>query len=132
YRFITMAVPQLSVKGLFNSAVSVRFITFQIDDEVGNFTTFGLSAEHHFAPYFELESTILAASAGYEDLKAGNIMDARHSFIQLTGGRYGRTLHYYSSLGLQWFSQSVRYEEPFDGFAAREIKIPASNHFLLK
>jgi hypothetical protein len=132
YNFITIAVPQLTVEGFLNSAASLRFITFDIDDEVGNFTTFGLSVEHHFAPYLELESTILSASAGYETIEAGDIMDARHSFFQLTGGGYGEVFHYYGSLGIQLFSQSVRYEDPFKGFAVQEIDIPASNRFLLK
>jgi hypothetical protein len=132
YNFITIAVPQLTVEGVLNSAASLRFITVNIDDEVGNFTTFGLSVQHHFAQYFELESTILAASIGYEDIKAGDIMDARHSFVQLTGGRYGEAFHFYGSLGVQLFSQSVRYEDPFKGFAVQEIDIPASNRFLLK
>ncbi len=132
YDFITIAVPQLTVEGILNSAVSLRFITVNIDDEVGNFTTFGLSVEHHFAQYFELESTILSVSAGYEDITAGDIMDARHTFFQVTGGGYGEVFHYYASAGMQLFSQSVRYEDPFKGFAVQEIDIPATNRFLLK
>ncbi len=132
YRFISTAVPQLSVEGIWNSAASLRFITFTIDEQVGRFSTFGLSVWHHFAPYFELESTILAVSAGYEDIKAGDIWDASHHFFQLTGGRYGSSLHFYGSLGFQWFTQSIRYEEPFENFAVQRIDIPANNRLLLK
>jgi hypothetical protein len=132
YDFITVAVPQLSVEGIFNSAASLRFITVALDDEVGKFTTFGVSVSHQFASYFNLESTILAASTGYETIHAGDLMNAGHGFFQLTGGRYGKIFHIYGSIGFQLFSQSVRYEDPFKGFAVQEITIPASNHILLK
>ena len=132
YQFITIAQPQLTVEGVFNSAASLRFVAFRIDGEVGDFNNFGLSVLHHFSQYFELENTILAASTGYEDLNAGDTWDASHSFFQLTGGTYGTAWHVYGSLGMQWFSQSVRYEEPFEDFAVQNIDIPASNRFLLK
>lgn len=133
YQFVTIAQPQLTVEGILNSAASLRFLTFNIDDEVGRFSNFGLSFLHHFAPYFNIDSSVVInASAGYERLSAGEIWSADHSFIQVTGGQYGKYFNFYAGLGMQWFTQSVSYEEPFENFERQKINIPANNQFLLK
>lgn len=133
YKFITMAQPQVTIEGVLNSAASLRFLAFNIDEETGRFSNFGLSFLHHFASYFQLDSSIiLNASVGYEKLQAGALWDADHTFFQISGGRYSRNFHYYGSIGMQWLDQSISYEEPFQNFAKQRIEVPATNNFLLK
>lgn len=133
YAFITIAQPQVTVEGILNSAASLRFLAFNIDEETGRFSNFGLSFLHHFAPYFQLDSSIiLNASVGYEKLQAGQLWEAEHTFFQITGGQFSRNFHYYGSIGMQWFDQSISYEEPFENFTRKKIDVPATNNFLLK
>lgn len=132
YRSVTIGLPQLTVEGLFNSAVSVRFISFGIDEDIGNFSTFGLALEHYLDEYADLERGILSVSGGYERFKAGDIMNANQGFLKTTGGFDWLAFHVYGSIGYQWFRQSVRYEDPFEDPEVQEIDIPADNNLLLQ
>lgn len=132
YRSVLIAMPQISVEGILNSAASIRFISFNIDDEVGTFTTFGFAAEHHLSPYFDLENAILSVSAGYTTIKTGDLMRADQWQIMLTGGIDSEFFYGYAGLGYQDFTQTVRYEDVFAEGGENEIDIPASNHLLFQ
>ncbi|MBK7694162.1 MAG: hypothetical protein IPI30_07525 [Saprospiraceae bacterium] len=122
-----LAVPQLSVGGLLNSEISLRFFAYNFGGDFGRLQLFGISGKHDVGHYLGMENWFWNASYSFQAIEGGRYFDFTNHLISTEAGRSGTHWFYQASLGYQYGSLNAAYkEDPDDG--GREITVKLKNN----
>jgi hypothetical protein len=115
YNHLTLAAPQIQFGGFLNSEVTFRFLTWDIGNEWGKFTTFGVGLQHKLSQYFGLENFDVRIGAAYQFIETGDWLDADMITVQAQGGQQIGKFNYYLNAGWSSFRNTFSYLAPETG-----------------
>ncbi len=125
-----MAVPQLSVGGLYGTELSLRFTSYDFKGDFGKLTLFGVGIKHDIGQYLKIKDWYWTGGYAMQLLKGGNYFDYLSHYVHTEAGRSGKHGYYYGSLGFQTANLDASYrEDPDQG--NREVTIALKNNFPL-
>ncbi len=125
-----LAVPQLSVGGLFYSELNIRFIAYDFGGDFGNLQLLGLGARHDLSHYFEMGDWFWNAGYAFQKINGGHFFDLTSHLISSQAGKTTKHWYYYGTLGYQRGILDAHYkEDPDEG--SREVTVNLSNDFPL-
>lgn len=108
--YLPLAAPQITIGGILNTEISARFFGFDLKDEVGKISIFGLGGRHQLSQYFK--SFPLDLSIGYYFQKF-NVQPYIFSQQHLMTAHLGKSSKLWSgmlTLGLQSSKTQFKYE----------------------
>ncbi len=73
---LLLGVPQISIGGVANTNLTVRFLAIPLDDEIGDADLLGIAVQHNLSPYIGLENFIVTFEAAYHKFKMGDWLDS--------------------------------------------------------
>jgi hypothetical protein len=96
-----LALPQVTVGGIANTDLTIRFLLVPLDDDFGDLKLFGLAARHNLSPYFGWESFDLSIDGAYHSFNMGTWLDSDFLMIRSTIRKNYGPSHVYGFLGYQ-------------------------------
>lgn len=107
-----LAVPQITVGGLKGTEATLRFISLELgDDELGDFSLFGIGGRHSISQYFEGLPVDLAGMLFYQGLSLGDdFMDFSMVSFGVQASKRFPIVEPYAGLGIDSSSMEVVYE----------------------
>jgi hypothetical protein len=106
---LPLAVPQLSVGGLYGTEVSFRYFGIDISDDVGKMNLFGWGIRHSISQYFDALPIDIAV--GYYNLsyKLGDYVDTKLGLISAQADYTLGILDFYGGLGYEMNKMDTEY-----------------------
>jgi hypothetical protein len=108
-----LAVPQLSIGSIAGTRAVVRYIALDVgDNEIGNFSLFGIGAQHSITQYVKLPVE-LAIGAFYQQLRIGDndLVKVNTLAVNATGSKRFGMLEPYVGIGLDNLSMEANYTD---------------------
>jgi hypothetical protein len=127
---LPLAVPQLSVGGLFYSEVSIRFFAYDFGGDFGRLQLYGFGARHDISHYLKMGDWFWNAGYAFQKVDGGNYFKLTSHLISSQAGKTTKHWYYYAILGYQYGGLDAHYiEDPDKG--EREITVNLKNDFPL-
>ncbi|KYK23507.1 hypothetical protein AYK24_07380 [Thermoplasmatales archaeon SG8-52-4] len=108
-KILPLAVPQLSIGGLYGTEVSFRYFVTDLGEDVGQMNLFGWGLRHSVSQYFENLPVDIAV--GYYNLsyKLGDYVDSRLNLITTQADYSVGILDFYGGLGFEMNKMDIEY-----------------------
>src|SRR5205085_12029337 len=109
-----LAVPQLSIGSIAGTRAVVRYIALDVgDNEIGNFSLFGIGAQHSISQYVKLLPVDLAVGAFYQQLEIGDndLVKVSTFAVNATGSKRFGMFEPYAGVGLDNLSMEANYTD---------------------
>jgi Family of unknown function (DUF6588) len=130
---LPLAVPQLTLGGILNSEVTLRFLGFDTgDQDIGNINFIGFGGRHNLSTYLPMFPLDLAAMVYYQKLEVGDdLLNAKVFSIGLQASKKFTMLEPYVGLGLDRSSLDVNYEDQSGNSISVEFEEESNAHLTL-
>jgi hypothetical protein len=108
-KILPLAVPQLSIGGLYGTEVSFRYYAMDLSDDVGKMDMFGWGIRHSVSQYFDALPVDIAV--GYYNLsfKLGDYVDSKLGLIVAQGDYSLGILDFYGGFGYEMNKMDIEY-----------------------
>lgn len=109
-----LAVPQLTIGSIAGTRAVVRYITLDLgDNEIGNFSLFGIGAQHSVSQYVKLLPVDLAVGAFYQQLEIGDndLVKVNTFAVNATGSKRFGMFEPYVGVGVDHLSMEANYTD---------------------
>jgi hypothetical protein len=107
---LPLAVPQLSVGGLYGTEAAVRFYAADLGEDIGKIDLFGWGFRHSISQYFEDIPVDIALGYYNQQFSLTDHIDANSSIISAqTGYRLG-IIDFYGGVGYEFINMEFEYE----------------------
>jgi len=106
---LPLAVPQLSLGGLYGTEVSFRYFAIDVSDEVGKMDLFGWGIRHSISQYFDALPVDIAVGYYSQSFKLGSYVDAKLSLITAQTDYTIGILDFYGGLGYELNKMDFEY-----------------------
>jgi len=108
-----LAVPQITVGGLKGTEATLRVISLELgDDELGDFSLFGIGARHSISQYFDALPVDLAGGLFFQSLSLGeDFLDFSMVSFGVQASTRFPIVAPYAGLGLDSSSMEVVYDD---------------------
>lgn len=112
-----VAVPQVAIGSVLGTRAVVRYIALDLGDaEIGDFSLFGIGAQHSISRYFPTLPVDLAAGVFYQSFNLGDdLVEAASLHFGLTGSKTFGIFTPYATLGYDQFDMKSTYESSSTG-----------------
>ena len=112
-----VAVPQATIGSVFGTRAVVRYITLDLgDSELGDFTLWGVGAQHSVSRYFPAMPLNLAAGIFYQKFEIGeDLVDATALHYGVTASKSFGLFEPYATVGFDQLDMKSKYESSSDG-----------------
>ncbi|MEN7548781.1 DUF6588 family protein [Rapidithrix thailandica] len=104
-----LAVPQLSVGGIFGTEVSLRYFAQDLSDDLGNLKLLGLGLRHSVSQYFEALPLDVALAYYWQNVELDNLLEAKTNLIALQASKKFGPLTIYGGPGFETSSLDISY-----------------------
>lgn len=125
---LPLAVPQLSVGGIFFSEVSVRFFAYDFGGDFGKLQLLGFAARHDIGHYLNIGDWFWNVGYAYQKLDGGNYFNLSTHYLSTQMGKTTKHWFYYGNLGYQNGKLDAHYKEDPD-LGNREVTVQLKNDF---
>ncbi|MCC6814847.1 MAG: hypothetical protein IT267_00365 [Saprospiraceae bacterium] len=106
-KYLPLAVPQLSLEGIYHTELSLRFFSFDLENDFGKIQYFGLGARHGLNHYLKKFPFDLSVGYFYQKINSGESISSTNHLIS---GYIGRSNKRFSAqLMLAYQSTSTEY-----------------------
>ncbi len=123
-----MALPQLTIGGLYGTELSIRFVAYDFKGDFGKLTLFGAGVKHDIGQYLNLKNWFWTGGYAMQLVKGGYYFDYLSHYIHTEAGQSGKNAYYFGTIGFQTASLDARYhEDPDQG--NREVTLALKNDF---
>ncbi|MDM7914927.1 MAG: DUF6588 family protein [Candidatus Eisenbacteria bacterium] len=111
-----IAVPEITISGIYGSEISARFIAFDTGDtDLGDLSLIGVGARHSISRYFPDLPVSIAAGLFWQKFEMGeDLIDANALTVGVQASRAFGVLEPYVGLSYDSFDMSVDYEDAGD------------------
>ena len=106
---LPLAVPNLTVGSLLGSDLTLRWVAYDIGEEVGKVELFGWGLRHSLNRYLPLESVHLAVGYYMQQFSVGDVVDANGWLANLQASYPWRFITFYGALGYENSTLDIRY-----------------------
>jgi hypothetical protein len=120
----TVAVPQLSIGSFMGTRAVLRYISIDLgDSDLGEFSLFGIGAQHSISQYFVNMPVDVAAGLFYQQFSIGeDLVDTKALHLNVTGSRRFGIAEPYLGLGYDTFDMTAKYTSG-SGAAAQTVEV---------
>ncbi|UZR96349.1 DUF6588 family protein [Chondrinema litorale] len=108
-RSLPLAVPQISVGGLFGTEVSLRYFASDLSDDIGDLNLLGLGIRHNVNQYIDILPLDVAIAFYWQNVKLENLLEAKTHLIALQGSKKFGPLTIYGGPGYEGSSLDISY-----------------------
>ncbi len=127
--FFPLAVPQLTIGSVLGTDVTVRYIKYKIDDEIGEIKLSGWGVRHSISQYIPLMPVDIALGLYYQNFHIGSIIDASATFVGLQASYSISIITLYGGAGLERSSLNITYDHDEGGQTSSiEFDLKGENH----
>lgn len=122
---VLLGVPQITVGGVANTAITFRFLAIPLDDEWGDLSLLGVGLQHVISPYLPIEKMDLTVEAGFHQFQMGIGFSPETFFARAGAAKAFEKSRIYGYLGYQ------AGELELTNSSANEVVTSKSNNPLL-
>ncbi|MEM7110652.1 MAG: DUF6588 family protein, partial [Bacteroidota bacterium] len=115
YSLLPLAVPQVSVGGLFGTEVSVRWFSIDIGDDIGELDVRGWGLRHSISQYFKLLPVDVSLAFYSQSFELGDFVDANARIIMAQAGKRFALVDFYGAIGYEFSTMDIQYETDVAG-----------------
>jgi len=116
-KMVPFAIPQLSVGSVFGTDATVRFFTYQLEDDLGKIDLLSIGIRHSVSQYVPLLPVDLAAGFYYTSFGIGDFIKSNSWIISAQASKRISIFTFYGGLGFENTSLDIDYhndEEDID------------------
>ena len=110
-----LAVPQLTIGSIFGTEATIRWIEYNIDEDVGDISLFGLGFRHSISQYIPLCPVDLAAGFFRQTFKIGDMIEATTNVYGVQASYSLSVLCFYGGIAYETGSLDIAYSHEEDG-----------------
>ncbi|MEM9300079.1 MAG: DUF6588 family protein [Bacteroidota bacterium] len=110
FSILPLAVPQLSVGGLFGTEFSVRYFAFDAGEDVGDLDVKGFGIRHSISQYFKLIPVDISLAFYTQSFQLGDIVDANARIIMAQVGKRLAIVDFYGGIGYEFSTMDIQYD----------------------
>jgi hypothetical protein len=122
-------VPQLSVGTIMGTQAVIRYINFEVDENIGTVKLFGFGLRHSISQYIEKEYPLdISAAFFMQSFDVGDIVDAKATYFGVLGSYTKGVLTLYGGPGIESSSLDISYDIETDTDTTRvEFNLDGAN-----
>jgi len=114
--FFPLAVPQLTIGSIFGTELTIRYITYKLDEEFGEIKLSGWGLRHNISQYIPFCPLDIAVSYYNQSFELGDVIDAGANFYGVQASKKFSILTIYGGFGYEKSSLDISYSfEKKDG-----------------
>ena len=102
-------MPEISIGSFYGTDLQARFLAFDLGDDFGSFSQWGVGVQHKLTQYFDFWSDLYFGYQ-YQSLGIGEEIDGRFHQIGVRGEKSGKAGKYYLLLAYQPSTMDFFYE----------------------
>jgi hypothetical protein len=108
---VPFLVPQLNIGTFRGTQAAIRFISFNVDDNIGDVQVFGFGVRHSISQWIKREFPLDVSAAFFmQSYDVGDIVDANATYFGLIGGYTRGVLTLYGGPGIESSSLDITYD----------------------
>jgi hypothetical protein len=109
------AVPQLTVGSVFGTEAMIRWISYRVNDDIGEISLLGLGARHSLSQYIPYFPVDVALGYYWQGFKVGDIVEARATYVGLQASYNLSVLCFYTGIGYETAGLDIGYDHEEGG-----------------
>ncbi len=98
---LLLGIPQISVGGIANTNVTIRFMATSLDKDLNDLSLFGVGVQHNFSPYLGFDKFALNLEGSYHKFKIGDWMTSDFIMVRSSIAKSFNIFRAYGFLGYQ-------------------------------
>lgn len=98
---LLLGIPQITVSGIANTALTIRFMATSLDKELNDLSLFGVGVQHNLSPYFNIEKIAINIEGSYHKFKLGDWMSSEFIMVRSSVAKTFNIFRAYGFLGYQ-------------------------------
>ncbi len=106
---LPIAVPQLVLGSFAGTDLTLRWMEFELPEDIGRLKVSGWGIRHSLSQYLLLSPLDIAIGYYSQNFKIGDIVDAKASLVGLQGSVSGKVFVLYGGMGLESSSLNIAY-----------------------
>lgn len=119
---LPIAVPQLTVGSFIGTDLTLRWMEFNLPEEMGRLEVFGWGIRHSVSQYFLFSPVDIAIGYYSQSFKVGDLVDAQASLLGLQGSVSGKVFVLYGGVGMESSSLKIAYTSETQEEIAFDLK----------
>ena len=108
-----IAVPQITIGNVLGTRAIVRFVSADVNDDIGTVKVFGIGGQHSISQYFSSFPVDVAVGAFFQNFDIGDVVNADAFNANVTTSKAfgeGVQLEPYVGLGLDTLKMNAKYQ----------------------
>lgn len=126
--FFPLAVPQLTVGAIFGTEVTLRYLKYKINDEIGEIMFWGWGIRHNLSQYIPLCPVDIAAGYYHQTFEIGNMITAGATYYGFQASKKISILTLYGAIGMEKSNLDISYTQEGAGGAAVAFNLEGENN----
>ncbi len=128
---LPLAVPQITIGGIMNTELSGRYFSFDLDNNFGKLSYFGIGFRHSLNPYITQFGYDISVGYYFQNFKDDPYIDIKNHLATAHLGKSGRNWSAQLILGYQQATTDIKYTYlQNDELKTKELKLTNKNHFI--
>lgn len=119
---LPIAVPQLTVGSFLGTDLTLRWMEFNLPEDIGQLKVFGWGIRHSVSQYLLLSPVDIAVGYYSQSFTLGDIVDAKASLFGLQASVSGKVFVLYGGMGFESSSLKIAYTSETDEKIAFDLK----------
>lgn len=119
---LPIAVPQLTVGSFVGTDLTLRWMEFNLPEDIGRLEVFGWGIRHSVSQYLLLSPVDIAIGYYSQSFKIGDLVDAKASLVGLQASVSGKIAVLYGGMGFESSSLKIAYTSETDEKIAFDLK----------
>jgi len=120
-KWFPFAVPQLTIGNIFGTEFTLRYISLNIDDEIGTIKLFGWGVRHSISQYIPFLPVELSVGYFGQRFTIGEVIEALSFYTGVQASFHLGMLCFYSGIGYENASLDLNYEHELEDGTVQAI-----------
>ena len=109
--FFPLAVPQLTIGSIFGTELTVRYIKYNINDEIGEIMLAGWGVRHNVSQYIPLCPVDIAVGYYHQTFEIGDVITAGATYYGFQASKKFSILTLYGAIGMEKSNLDISYTQ---------------------
>ncbi len=110
FDLLPLAIPQVSVGGLFGTEVSLRWFSIDTGEDIGQLDVRGWGIRHSISQYFKLLPVDVSLAFYTQSFELGDFVDANARVIMAQAGKRIAIVDFYGAIGYEFSNMDINYD----------------------
>ncbi|MEE9431233.1 MAG: DUF6588 family protein, partial [Melioribacteraceae bacterium] len=128
---LPLVVPQLTIGSVMGTDATIRFISLNVDNNIGELNVFGIGLRHSISQYLPLVPVDISAGIYYQSFDVGDLVKANSTFLSLQGSYALPIVTFYGGLGYETSSMDIKYQSGNNSDEEIEFNLNSENNIRL-